>query len=317
MEAALIAGIDIGTGSIKAVVLDKKGTVIMKFQEPYPVNGNHSEQNGEDVFDAFKNCFKIIVSSAPGGIRAVCLSSAMHSILAVDGSGQPLMNAILWSDRRSDEIAQSLRESGLGQQIYHATGTPVHSMSPLCKLRWLSEHERNLFDSAHKFISIKEYIWYRLFDEYVIDHSIASATGLFNITSLDWNEDSLKFTSLSSEKLSKPVASSYSRSARDFFGLSLEKDIQFIIGGSDGCFANLGSLCISPGEAAITIGTSSAARITSPKPILDDSSMNFCYILDKDMFVCGGPTNNGGSIIEWLVNDFADGQYSYDQVLSS
>jgi gluconokinase len=315
MEALFIAGIDIGTGSIKAVVLDQEGKVIITFQEYYTQDDSTSEQDVDEVYNCFKSCLSKIIESTPGDLSAVCLGSAMHSVLAVDGKGRPLMKAILWSDGRSSEIAESLRATSLGEHLYLSTGTPIHSMSPLCKLKWLYENDRSLFDNVHKFISIKEYIWYKLFGEFVIDYSIASATGLFNFNTLEWNSPSLNFIPIHSEKLSSPVPTSYSKTltvSNEF----LTQEIKLIIGASDGCFANLGSLCFTGSEAAVTIGTSGAARITSTIPILDYGTMNFSYILENDLFVCGGPSNNGGNIIEWLINDFVGEKMEYEQLFS-
>ncbi len=99
---------------------------------------------------------------------------------------------ITWADTRSEKIAEEIRRSADAEKIYTATGTPIHSMSPLCKIKWLKENEPEIFKDAFKFISIKEFIWYRLFNAYEVDYSIASATGLFNIDSFEWNEPSLQ-----------------------------------------------------------------------------------------------------------------------------
>jgi gluconokinase len=64
-------------------------------------------------------------------------------------------------------------------------------MTPVCKIKWLKENTPDLFSKTNKFISIKEYIWFNLFGTYEVDHSTASATGLFNIETFGWNKDSL------------------------------------------------------------------------------------------------------------------------------
>ena len=86
-----------------------------------------------------------------------------------------------------------------GHEIYRRTGTPIHPMSPLSKLLWMKEEEPELYTSAYKFISIKEYVIYQLFSRYVVDYSIASATGLFNLETLNWDEDVLTMLHMSSE----------------------------------------------------------------------------------------------------------------------
>jgi gluconokinase len=61
---------------------------------------------------------------------------------------------------------------------------------------------------------------------------------------------------------------------------------------------------MAPGIAALTIGTSGAVRITTPKPILEFPAMLFSYVLDETRFVCGGPVNNGGNVLQWLIRKF-------------
>jgi gluconokinase len=196
-------------------------------------------------------------------------------------------------------------------------------MSPLCKIRWFQLHEPALFARAAKFISIKEAVWHRLFGEYVVDHSLASATGLFNIRELHWDELALSFAGISMQKLSAPVPVSYQRSGlvpEMAARMQIPENTPFIIGGSDGCMANLGSLCLSPTEAAITIGTSAAVRITSPVAVPNPERMLFNYVLDEEHFVCGGAINNGGNVFQWMLHKlFAQhtGVQSFDQLFAA
>ena len=84
-------------------------------------------------------------------------------------------------------------------------------MSPLCKIKWLKENEPEIFKDAFKFISIKEFIWYRLFNAYQVDYSIASATGLFNIENFEWNEPSLQLCGITASLLSEIVPTDFIR----------------------------------------------------------------------------------------------------------
>ncbi len=91
-----------------------------------------------------------------------------------------------------------------GHEIYRRTGTPIHPMSPLSKLLWMKEEEPELYTSAYKFISIKEYVIYQLFSRYVVDYSIASATGLFNLETLNWDEDVFNYVTCVIRKIINP-----------------------------------------------------------------------------------------------------------------
>lgn len=312
MESSYIIGIDIGTGSTKAVAVTTGGRVIRTVQQFYPTitDGEKSEQDVEAVFAAFQQCIGQVRAALQQPPRALSLSSAMHSLLAVDEMGQPLTNAILWSDTRSSKVAAALRASPFGKEIYEATGTPLHSMSPLCKLRWLRESRPDLFARAAKFISIKEYIWHRLFDEYVIDHSMASATGLFNVHTLDWEKAALSIARVQPALLSLPVPVTYTKTGLkpvDAAAMNLPTETCFVVGGSDGVLANLGSLCLLPSQAAITIGTSAAVRITTEKPVVNAAEMIFNYRLDSQTFISGGAINNGGNVFQWLLENLFEG----------
>src|SRR5581483_12420941 len=102
-------------------------------------------------------------------LKGISFSAAMHSLIAVNATGEPLTNVITWADARSAAYAHALQQTPAGHAIYKHTGTPVHPMSPLCKIIWLREQQPAVFAAAAKFISIKEFIFHRLFGQYLID----------------------------------------------------------------------------------------------------------------------------------------------------
>src|SRR5688572_12047392 len=303
-------GIDIGTGSTKAIAVNILGEPIHATSVSYPTYAPemaYSEQAPELIWQAFVKCLLRVIDhlkEKPGGI---VISSAMHSIIPVDKDGGALMNMITWADNRSATIAKALKATALGKKIYCETGTPIHAMTPVCKIRWLHEHEPGMFTDTFKFISIKEYVWHKLFGEFEVDYSIASATGLFDIKTLKWNNDALNFAGISAVRLSQPVETVHSRSklrSQASHDLKILENIPFIIGASDGCLANLGSFAVTPGVAALTIGTSGAIRVANTKPTVNFEAMTFNYLLTKDLFISGGPINNGGVVLKWYIEIF-------------
>ena len=302
-----ILGIDIGTGSTKAVAVGADCQPLRSEQQHYPTVSSkpgYSEQNPELIWKAFVQCVLQVVDEQGSLPEAVSLSSAMHSLIAVDRQGIALAPMMTWADARSAEIGEQLRATETGMRIYRSTGTPIHAMSPLCKLIWLYDNQQEVFNKAYKFISIKEYIWFRLFGAYEIDHSIASCTGLFNIINLDWDTEALGLAKVLPERLSRPVRTGYLRKglAPSASSLSALDEIPFVIGASDGCLANLGTAAIAPGTAALTIGTSGAIRVVSKHPVFSDA-MTFSYLLDEQTYICGGPVNNGGVTLQWLLKN--------------
>ncbi|MDQ3681454.1 MAG: gluconokinase [Bacteroidota bacterium] len=305
-----VIGIDIGTGSTKAVAVNDSEGVFCSVQKPYATTHTregYNEQDLETIWQAVVHCIKELLPKLETHSTTIAFSSAMHSLVAVDNKGVPLTPLIIWSDTRSASIAESLKNSAEGEAFYTATGTPVHAMSPLCKIKWLKENSPAVFRQTAKFISIKEYIWWKLFGVYEIDYSIASATGLFAIENLGWYKKALSWAGITVSQLSQPVNTVHARqqiAPHIASLLNLTTNTTFIIGASDGCLANIGSFALQPGIAAITIGSSGAVRVFSKVPILHFPSMPFSYRLDSESYICGGPINNGGIVIQWLLKNF-------------
>jgi gluconokinase len=319
-----LLGIDIGTGSTKAVAIHFNGVAINSAQYHYPVKNpqpGYSEQDPELILGAFYNCITDTIKKTGQNPYAISLSSAMHSLIPVNEYGNALSNMMTWADARSEQVAEKLRASEKAAALYRTSGTPIHAMAPLCKLVWLRENEPELFNRAHKFIGIKEYIWFHLFGEFEIDYAIASATGLFDIKRLIWNEEACDIAGISADKLSNPANTTYKRNDVKVSlatSLQIDEHTVFVIGASDGCCANLGSFVSNPDTASLTIGTSGAVRITSPQPVFNNSAMIFNYLLNEKTFVCGGAINNGGIVFNWLLKSFTDKQLAehadYDAV---
>ncbi len=312
MQQPYIIGLDIGTGSTKAVAVGPAGQVLAVAQVHYSnlkTDASFSEQDPETIWNAFVETVQNIRKKLPSIPLAVSLSSCMHSLLLVDEKGLPITPNITWADRRSAVIAAALRRTAAGEAIYKTTGTPLHAMSPLCKLAWFNAHQPDVLKAAAKAISIKEYIWAKLFGVYEIDYSIASATGLFDIQKLEWFAAALTFCGIGAGQLSTPVPTRHMRTglAPSLASLmNLPAGTPFCIGASDGCLANVGSNALAPGTAAVTIGTSGAVRVASPAPIAVYPEMIFNYRLDETTFICGGAVNNGGNLLQWLLQQFLE-----------
>ncbi|MFD0793896.1 gluconokinase [Mucilaginibacter litoreus] len=301
-------GVDLGTGSTKAVALNENGKTLATVQHHYSVNSpqhGYSEQNPTLIWLAFIDCISNITAKIGYTPTAISFSSAMHSILPVDEAGNALTDAMLWSDVRSGEIAEELRSSAYAENIYRHTGTAIYAMSPLCKIMWLSKNNPTVFNNAYKFISLKEYVWFKLFGVFEIDYSMASATGMFDILNLKWYEKSLELAGISSSRLSTIVSTQHKRSLKSGDNVAgINPSTIFVTGASDGCCANLGGNAIKPGVAALTIGTSGAVRVGSTKPVYNFNAMTFNYLLKSNVFICGGAVNNGGAALDWLLKNF-------------
>jgi gluconokinase len=304
----LHAGIDIGTTAVKALSCHPDGTTCHVSDTEYPLHSlhpDHAEQDPDVVLDAVAGALRGLSDDARSrGMRVavVTFSAAMHSLMALDGEGDPLTWALTFADNRARDQADRINAELGGLDIYRRTGTPIHPMSPLTKLLWFREEDPERFAAAVRWMSLKEYVLLRLFGERVVDLSIASATGLLNLERRDWDDEVLAMLGVAREALS-PVVPTTHRLSPDVSALEalgLDATTTVVVGANDGVLANLGAGAITQGVAACSIGTSAAVRVTTSSPSVDPRGRLFCYALTDDHWVVGGAINNGGILLRWV-----------------
>ncbi|WP_411343419.1 gluconokinase [Paenibacillus sp. WLX1005] len=307
-------GVDMGTTSTKAVLFEESGKIVSQGSVEYPLHTPVpavAEQDPDQLFRAVIDSVRQVMDKSgksTDDILCVSFSAAMHSLLVVDKEGKPLTQCITWADNRSAKYWRQLKDDPKGHEIYMRTGTPIHPMSPLTKIMWITHEKKDVADAAHKYISMKEYVFLKLFGEYVADHSMASATGLLNLEKLDWDEEALTVAGITRDHLSKLVPTTQIMNGlHETYAneMGLSTSVPFVLGASDGVLSNLGVGAIDPGVVAVTIGTSGAIRTVTEKPVTDPKGRFFCYALTEDKWVIGGPVNNGGIIFRWIKDEFA------------
>ena len=253
-------GVDIGTTSTKAVVFNGEGKVEgaphRRLSPATPAPGV-AEQDPQEIYAAVLVAIRAAIRAAgreTGRIRCVGFSAAMHSLIAVDAEGRPMTASITWADTRSAAWAEKIVREMDGRGIYLRTGTPIHPMSPLAKLLWLRHERPDLFERAARFVGIKEYVFFRLFGRWVVDYSIASATGLFNLRTAGLGRG--RATRSPASPLSgcpKPVPPTHHLEGLDpalAADLALSRPhTPFVVGANDGVLSNLGVNAIQPGES--------------------------------------------------------------------
>lgn len=312
-----IVGCDIGTTSVKAVAFTLDGDILASESASYPMfhpEPGYAEQDPDAIFRDTCQVLKRLVSGIGLRPAGIAFSSAMHSLMALDEAGRPASPLMIWADNRSGRLADQLRSSEAGRQQYRRTGVPIHAMTPACKLLWVLQENPSGYSGASKYAGIKDYVIFRLTGEWVTDFSMAAAMGLLNLETLAWDEQTLLSLGINAGLLPRVVSPYYSAAIKDNSPGELLTGVPVIAGGSDGCLANLGSGATGRDTLALTVGTSGAVRKTLAFRYLDRHMRTFCYPLDHDMFIVGGPTNNGGVVFQWLKDTFfAD--LSFDAML--
>jgi gluconokinase len=305
MGADVVLGVDIGTTSAKAVAFDVDGRELSRGEAGYPLLEPEPGQAVQDPAAVVDGTLGAIRAAARGArdagarIAALSFSAAMHSLVGLDGDGRALTPLITWGDMRATEQAERLRAEH--PDLHDRTGTPLHPMAPLAKLLWLAEHEPATFAATRRWAGIKELVTARLAGAWMVDHSIASGTGLLNLRELDWDREALAVAGVDAGKLSPlvPATERLALAAAAATELGLEAGLPLVVGAGDGPLANLGVGAVHPGVAACSIGTSGALRLMVERPGIDRGHSVFCYALVPGRWTVGGAVNNGGVVLRW------------------
>ena len=178
----MIIGVDIGTSGIKAILLSEKtGEILkkcsLKHKTYFPQPG-YAEQDPDEILSNLVNCVNRLTEDIEEDTVVLSLSTVLHSVLALDREGKRLTNLIIWADRRAQSEKKYLASEYGGAFFYSRSGCPLHSMYLPAKILWI----KKVFPNATKFLSIKAYIVNKLTGKVKEDLSVASASGLLNLS---------------------------------------------------------------------------------------------------------------------------------------
>ncbi|HTJ25132.1 MAG TPA: gluconokinase [Candidatus Limnocylindria bacterium] len=304
-----VVGIDLGTSAVKVLAVTTAGREIASGSEFYGLETPHPEfveQDADVVYLATMRVLERVLADVRlrgSEVVAIGFSSAMHGVLCVDDQGEPLSRVITWMDRRAHAIVDGWRADGTAAALYAATGAPTHPMLPVAKLRWLARHDPALFAKTRRFVGLKELVVFRWTGEWLVDHGIASASGMLDLRTRDWSARALELAGVDAERLSRPAKPSTAlRAFRPAIAreLGLGDGTAVVLASSDGALANIGVGASTPGDVALTLGTSGAVRVLSTEPKLDARGRTFCYCADDTRYVVGGPTSAAGASLDWI-----------------
>ncbi|MGO3836843.1 MAG: gluconokinase [Vagococcus sp.] len=307
--------IDIGTTNIKFNVFEEYKLVD---ELTIPIETYHEDfgkvyQSPERIVQQVKRGIRTLTQNGHT-IDTIIFSTAMHSIMPIFEDKQD-EELLIWLDTQGKSFIESVKKTDKAAEFYHKTGTPIHDMSPFAKIGGFKN--KGWFSDVVKWIGMKEYIVEAFTGHQVLDYSMASATGLFNIHEKNWDDDILAYIGISEHQLAELVDTDASFPLLDQVAddIYLPKDTLVFVGASDGALASFASYLANGTLNTVTVGTSGAVRKLTKKIELDEDGQTFCYYLNKDYWVVGGATNNGGNVLEWADKMFYNQSTSlYDQL---
>jgi xylulokinase len=208
MSAEYVAGIDIGTTGVKAIVFDTEGAIISSAYREYPSlfpQPGWVEQDVEHVWK--KTCEAAKEALAKSGIKAreirsLGLSSQRGTFLPIDKNGSPLMNSLVYSDMRAHKETEWVA-TDIGADRYHKiTGVTPSNMWTYPKIKWIIENRRDIFDKTDKFVNGQEYFLRKLGAETLsTDPASITLNGMLDVDSLTRSTELCKKIGLPADKL--------------------------------------------------------------------------------------------------------------------
>lgn len=302
MSLSVFLGIDVGTTAIKLGVIEEN-KLLYTHDHPLETLGDEivKYQDANQVLAVLEEGLMTIPLELRRRVTKLGISTAMHSLMPEDGSGQ----IFIWSDLQAATVIDQFKQSKTAKHFYQLTGTPIHAMSPFAKLLYFKQ-AKNYPKDLH-WAGLKEIIMKYFTGETVIDYSTASATGLFDLQEKQWSREILTYLEMHEEQLADLADTNQAftllPNVAEIFGFSSE--LQVVIGASDGTLAAYASYYATGRKASLTIGTSGAVRQITTDNQLDVEKQNFCYYLNGELKVSGAPSNNGGIILAWAAQQLA------------
>lgn len=310
MNSQYYMGIDLGTSSLKVMLVNPLGkpvvvsTVSYQFDSPH--NG-YAEQNPTIWWESCCEAIKDAIFSAhikSNEIVSIGLSGQMHGVVMLDDNFNPVYPAILHCDARSEQQILHVKNE-LGEEFIKSTlYNQIYSGFMLPSLLWMKDNKPELFYKIKYIMSPKDYLKFQLCSEIVTDFCDASATLLFDFNSLSWSNVIINLFDLNHIKFpeikyaSEVVGYADSVKARN---LGLSNKTIVVNGGGDQLMQMIGNGVIDSGDACVNIGTSGQVSFQSTKmlPAYDHNINLFCSY-DSKRWIVMGAIMNAGLCFNWL-----------------
>jgi len=282
-------GIDIGTSSIKAVLIDERQGIVAEASRPIDVLRPHplwSEQDPEAWWQATLWAVERLREKAPDAwrdLQAIGLSGQQHGATLLGSRGEVLRPCILWNDGRSKAECTELTDRVPGFTTRASNIAMPGFTAP--KLLWIAKHEPEIFAATKMVLLPKDYVRYKLSGAYVSEMSDSAGTLWMDIPARRWDDTLLAACELTEAQMPRLVEGSevsamLSAEIASAWGLD-DRPIQIVGGGGDNASSAVGVRATGGGDGFLSIGTSGVIFAATEKPIaLPERALHgFCHAL--------------------------------------
>ena len=309
MTKDVLLGLDLGTTSARAVLIDQNGKILVSHAAEYPmttVQPGWAEQDPEAwevaAFDALRAC----VYAAPdrAAIRGIGLTGQMHGATLLDAKGQLIRSAIIWCDQRTGTERKAIEdEIGLREVMARTANLPLEGFTAP-KLLWVRRHEPEIYKEIRRVLLPKDFIRLRLTGGAVTDVADASGTGLFDVVNRRWSETMASDLEIPLDWLPEVVESptqtgAVTAAVADDLGLPAGTPVA--AGAGDQAAGGIAAGVVAAGDGLVTVGSSGVVSIASNHPEFDPEGRvhTFCHAL-PDAWLVMGVTQAAGISLTWL-----------------
>ncbi|SHH96016.1 xylulokinase [Clostridium grantii] len=305
-------GVDLGTSSVKIVIMDKQGNIVDSISKEYPVyfpKNGWAEQEPTDWWNATLNGIKELVAKSEvdgESIKGIGFSGQMHGLVMLDEEGNSLRPALLWCDQRTQEECDYLNNEIGREKISKYTGNMALTGFTAPKVLWVKKHERELFDKAAHMLLPKDYISYKLTGEFATDVSDASGTLMFDVENRTWSKEMIEILGIDEKVLPKiyeswEVTGKLTKEVADYTGLSV--DTVVVGGAGDQAAGAVGTGTVDTGIVSVALGTSGVVFASSDNYSVDDNNRlhSFCHANGK--FHQMGVMLSAAASLKWWVDN--------------
>ncbi len=318
----LFLAIDVGTGSLRAALVDGSGTILaIRHREHEQIVPRHgwSEQRPADWWSGTVASIQSVleaVDGAPSRVAALCVCGQMHGSVLVDDDGNLAREAaLLWNDKRTlpqvEAFAARVPEA---EALALAANLPAPAW-PAFKLLWLLENDPAAVERASSLLMPKDWINFRLTGLRSADWTEASMSFLMDPARREWSDDLLQLTGVPRRLLPQirdPASVLGPLTSQAAGPLGLSTGLPVLVGGGDYPVALLGSGVMAPGMGSDVTGTSTILTVLSQEPVLDPGVSNVMTVEEN----WGSLTllDAGGDAVRWARRAFHENQLSYEEV---
>ncbi len=309
-----LLGIDVGTTNTKAVILDTD-TGRIRAQGHAPTITRHptkaeSEFDGDELWSTVVQCLRQAISQcdAPERIRAIAVASMGEAGFPLDIHGNVLYPAIAWYDPRTTQQAQWWSDTFGREQLYAITGQVLQPTFGINKILWIRDNKPDVFSKMHQWLSIEDFVLWKLSGQAVTDYSIASRTMMFDQRTLTWSNTLFEHIDLSPDIFPSPVASgtavgTLAKDVAEDIGLAPTTTI--VTGGHDHLCAALAVGVVQPEHILDSTGTSGVVLALSRSfqtnsDLLTGDYPCYAYVLPHT-YITMGSIHFAGGALQWLI----------------